>query len=55
MVAGVLVDGDVTLAAGGTVTEYSPTAKAQLGQWDSQFDDDYDTWLKNQPPPCENC
>ena len=43
---------------GGTVTEYSATAKASLGTWDTQFDDDYAAWLASlppPPPPCESC
>lgn len=43
---------------GGTVTEYSPAAKAQLGSWDTKFDDDYAIWLESQPPeppPCDGC
>ena len=37
--------------AGDTVTEFSPAAKAQLGTWDTRFDDDYATWLAALPPP----
>jgi hypothetical protein len=37
--------------AGDTVTEFSPAAKAQLGTWDTRFDDDYAAWLAMQPPP----
>jgi hypothetical protein len=43
---------------GDSVTEYTPAAKAQLGSWDTRFDDDYAAWLANQPPPpppCEGC
>lgn len=29
---------------GDTVTEFSPAAKAQLGTWDTRFDDDYAAW-----------
>lgn len=36
--------------AGQSVTEFSPTAKAQLGTWDKQFDIDYAAWLAAQPP-----
>jgi hypothetical protein len=37
---------------GGTsVTEYTDAAKAQLGQWNPQFDDDYAAWLAAQPAP----
>ena len=35
---------------GDSVTEFSPTAKAQLGSWDTRFDDDYAAWLAAQPP-----
>jgi len=38
---------------GGTVTEYSPAAKAQLGRWDTRFDDDYAAWLASQPPQAD--
>lgn len=37
--------------AGDTVTEFSPTAKAQLGTWDTRFDDDYAAWLASLAPP----
>jgi hypothetical protein len=33
-----------------TVTEYSPAAKAQLGTWDTRFEDDHAAWLAAQPP-----
>lgn len=36
---------------GDTVTEFSATAKTQLGQWDSRFEDDYARWLASQPVP----
>jgi hypothetical protein len=36
--------------SGDTVTEFSPIAKAQLGQWDARFDDDYALWLAAQVP-----
>jgi hypothetical protein len=36
--------------AGDTVTDFSPGAKAQLGTWDTRFDDDYAAWLTAQPP-----
>jgi hypothetical protein len=36
--------------AGDTVTEFSPAAKAQLGTWDTRFDDDYAKWLAALPP-----
>ncbi|UUX96624.1 hypothetical protein [Aquabacterium sp. J223] len=37
--------------SGETVTEFSPAAKAQLGTWDTRFDDDYAAWLAALPPP----
>lgn len=45
---------------GSTVTDFSPEAKAQLGAWDTRFDDDYVAWLAAQPPvapppPCHDC
>lgn len=42
---------------GGSVTEFSPAAKQQIGSWDTQFDDDYARWLASQPPPvaCNDC
>jgi hypothetical protein len=36
---------------GGTVTEFSPAAKAQLGTWDTRFDDDYAAWLAGRRTP----
>jgi len=36
---------------GQTVTEFTPTAKAQLGTWDPQFDADYSAWLAAQSAP----
>ena len=41
--------------AGDTVTEFTPAAKAKLGTWDSQFDNDYATWLASLPPPAPPC
>jgi hypothetical protein len=41
--------------AGESVTEFSAAAKAQLGSWDSQFDDDYASWLASLPPPAPPC
>lgn len=38
---------------GDTVTEFSPSAKAQFTHWDTRFDDDYAAWLAIQPPPVE--
>jgi hypothetical protein len=35
---------------GDTRTEFSSVAKAQLGTWDTGFDDDYAAWLGAQPP-----
>ena len=34
-----------------TVTEFTPAAKAQLGTWDTKFDDDYAAWFAALPPP----
>lgn len=34
---------------GDTVTELSTAAKAQLGSWDTRFDDDYTTWKASRP------
>jgi hypothetical protein len=42
----------------GSVTEFSPVAKAQMRDWDRRFDNDYATWLASQPPatpPCTTC
>jgi hypothetical protein len=36
---------------GDTVTEFSPAAKAQLGSWDTRFDDERAAWLAALPPP----
>lgn len=36
---------------GDSVTEFSPAAKAQLGNWDTRFDDDYARWQASLPPP----
>jgi hypothetical protein len=36
--------------SGGSVTEFSPAAKAQFGQWDTRFDDDHAAWLASLPP-----
>lgn len=41
--------------AGDTVTEFTPAAKAQLGTWNTKFDDDYVTWLASLPPPTPPC
>ena len=41
--------------AGDSVTEFTPAAKAQLGTWDTKFDDDYATWLASLPPPAPPC
>ena len=38
-------------AGGDTVTEYTPAAKAQLGSWETRFDDDYAAWLASLAPP----
>ena len=37
--------------AGESVTEFTPAAKAQLGTWDTKFDDDYAAWFLALPPP----
>jgi hypothetical protein len=37
--------------SGETVTEFSPAAKTQLGNWDTRFDDDYAARLAALPPP----
>lgn len=46
-----------SVSGGGTVTDFSPAAKAQLGTWDPKFDDDYAAWLASLPPasPCTTC
>lgn len=36
---------------GDPVTEFSPTAKAQLGTFNTRFDDDYAAWRAALPPP----
>lgn len=38
---------------GDTSTEFSPSAKLQLGSWDTRFDDDYAAWQAALPPPSE--
>ena len=43
---------------GDSVTDFTPAAKAQLGTWDSKFDDDYAVWFASLPPsapPCPSC
>ena len=42
---------------GDTSTEFSPAAKAQLGQWDPRFDDDYAAWrgAGAGPSACLDC
>lgn len=35
--------------SGDTVTAFSPLAKAQLGAWDTRFDDDLAAWLAARP------
>lgn len=37
--------------AGEAVTEFSPVAKAQLGAWDTRFDDEFAAWLASRPVP----
>ncbi len=34
---------------GDSATDFSPTAKTQLGTWDKRFDDEFAAWLANQP------
>jgi hypothetical protein len=34
---------------GESVTDFSPSAKRQLGAWDSRFDAEYATWLATRP------
>jgi len=42
---------------GDTVTEYTDTAKASLGTWDTRFDDDLAAWRGVHPPlpACTGC
>lgn len=35
-------------ASGDAVTDFSPAAKAQLGQWDTRFDAEYTAWLAGE-------
>jgi hypothetical protein len=46
-----------SLGGGNTVTEFSPAAKAQLGSWNTRFNDDYAAWLASLSPAtaCTNC
>jgi hypothetical protein len=44
-----------SLSGGDTVTEFTPTAKAQLGSWDARFEDDYAAWLASLPPAPTAC
>jgi hypothetical protein len=37
--------------AGDSVTEFSLSAKTQLGTWDTRFDDDYARWVTSLPSP----
>lgn len=37
--------------AGDTVTDFSSSAKTQLGSWNTRFDDDYAAWRGALPPP----
>ena len=39
----------------GSVTEYTPAAKARLGTWDTRFENDYARWLAIQPPAPPSC
>jgi hypothetical protein len=34
---------------GDTVTDFSPVAKAQLGTWDTRYDNDHANWLRSRP------
>lgn len=36
---------------GGTVTDFSPAAKARMGSWNTKFDDDYAAWSAAQVAP----
>ena len=43
---------------GDSVTEFTPTAKAGMRDWNTRFDDDYARWVATQPPvpaPCITC
>ena len=35
----------------GSVTDYSPAAKAKFGTWDTRFEDDFAAWLASRPTP----
>lgn len=35
--------------AGDSVTEFSPSAKAQLGSWDRRFENEHAAWLSSRP------
>lgn len=35
--------------SGEAVTDFSASAKAQLGSWDTRFDDEFAAWLASQP------
>ncbi|MCE4558008.1 hypothetical protein LXT13_26835 [Pelomonas sp. P8] len=35
--------------SGDSVTDFSPSAKTQLGTWDKRFDDEFAAWLAAQP------
>jgi len=37
--------------SGDSVTDFSASAKARLGRWDTRFDDDYAAWLAALPQP----
>ncbi len=55
-VVSVVIDGTLFArtwwsTGGETVTEFTPAAKARLGTWDSQFDNDYAAWLATRPTP----
>lgn len=49
-VAGALFTRTWWSTQGDSSTEFSPLAKAQLGTWDTRFDDDYAAWLSAEPP-----
>ena len=54
-VVSVMVDGSLFTRTwwtidGDTSTEFTPAAKAQLGTWDTRFDDDYAAWLNTRRP-----
>ena len=40
--------------SGDTVTQFSSTAKSQLGTWDRRYDAEYAAWLAARPMPVES-